>query len=104
MNTNNTLQVAKTIGEQLGGLNRVIAMTGAKNFVGGENSLQFKLPRGMTKVSCVRIVLTPADTYTVEFYKGYGLNLAQWRVVEDVYADALKRTVEENTGLKLSLF
>lgn len=95
-----TMLVAETIREQLGG--RTLYMLGAKDLVGDANGLQFAI-RGSRKVSKIRIELTPADTYTVRFYRGRGLNLKEIASVEDVYVDSLHQTIEKYTGLITSL-
>lgn len=60
MTTN--LQVAETIRQQLGGA-RFAMMTGAKNFVGGENMLLFSVGRGAKAgINRVRVTLDPSDT------------------------------------------
>jgi hypothetical protein len=55
--------IAQTIFAQLGG-RRFIAMTGARNLVGGENYLMFSLPTGFAKnrINNVRITLDWTDT------------------------------------------
>lgn len=104
------MQIAKTILAQLGG-NRFLAMTGAKNLVGSDNSLAFDLPRtrdfvkgGINKV---RIVLTDRDDYTVEFYKVRPRNIDSMmepvRKVEGVYVDNLREVFTAETGLETSL-
>ena len=98
--SNETMVVAETIRAQLGG--RALYMLGAKDLVGSENALQFTI-RGSRKVSKIRIELTPADTYTVRFYRGRGLNLKEIASVEDVYVDSLHQTIEKHTGLITSL-
>jgi hypothetical protein len=63
-------QIATTILEQLGG-HQFIAMTGAKDFLHGDDYLQFRLPRGTAnKATNVRIDLLPNDSgYKMTFYK-----------------------------------
>ena len=98
------MQVAAQILEQLGG-NRFAAMTGAKQFVGGERSLQFSLGRGATnKANKVRVTLATDDTYTVEFFNLRGVNLKPCgEPVERVYADRLQTVFTEATGLDTHL-
>lgn len=100
------LTVAKTILEQLGG-GRLMAMTGARNFVGSENSLSFKLPntRDFVKngVNYVRVVLDPSDTYTVTFSRVRGLKVVEIASHSDVYCDQLQDIFETETGLFTSL-
>jgi hypothetical protein len=105
----NTNQVAKTILEQLGG-NKFIVMTGAKNFVGSEEtkSLSFRLPArpGYTKngINYVRISLSPMDTYTMEFLRVRGTTATVEQTDENVYAEDLCKFFEDATGLRTRLF
>ncbi len=101
MNTSTDLTVAKTILEQLGGSGRVMAMTGARSFIGSANSLSFRIPRFNHKgyVTTVMIVLDPSDTYTVTGLRGAKVV----KSVSDVYCDQLISTVESITGLYLRL-
>lgn len=98
------MQVATQILEQLGG-NRFVAMTGAKQFVGGERSLQFSIGRGATnKTNKVRVTLATDDTYTVEFFNLRGVNCKPCgEPVERVYADRLQAVFTEATGLDTHL-
>ena len=105
--------IAETILAQLGG-RRFITMTGASSFSSGEfkggPGLGFRLPSRSTKngIGGVRITLTPADLYTVEFLalrKGAD-GLTGVEVVskfEGVYCDMLADVFEEATGLYTSL-
>ena len=62
------LTAAKTILEQLGG-EFFVAMTGAKNLVGTEDSLTFEVGRNPKHVSHVRVTQTPGDLYAVTFFR-----------------------------------
>lgn len=96
-------EVASTILQQLGG-NRFVAMTGAKNFVAVDQGLFFALPR-MTgvKINRVKVTLTPADDYVVEFYTSRGAAMTLVEKVDGVFCDTLAATFEEATGLATSL-
>jgi hypothetical protein len=94
------LQTATTILSQLGG-RRFIAMTGAKNFVGDASTLMFSVPAG--KVNKVRVTLDASDTYTVEFYKVRGVDVAKRASHSGVYFDQLRAIFEAETGLRTSL-
>lgn len=100
------MTVAKTILEQLGG-GRFKAMTGAKTFVGGAGTLAFRLPggRGFCKdgINAVRITLTPADVYDVEFMRIRGLTVTTVNKSEGIYAESLRSMFERETGLRTSL-
>lgn len=97
-----TLAIANTILGQLGG-SRFVAMTGAKNATAftretGEAALSFQLPRGTARkaIRFVRVTLTAADDYTVEFLTGK-LRVAASH--EGIYADQLADLFESETGL-----
>jgi hypothetical protein len=104
MSTN--LEVANEILNQLGG-RRFMVMTGAKNFVGSENSLSFKLPSKphyvKDGINAVRITLTPADDYTVEFLKIRKFNVQTVAVVDQIYNDTLRQCFTNRTGLETSM-
>lgn len=92
------LMVAKTIKNQIGGL--AFAMMGAKNLVGGDKYLQFKVGSNPKNVSTVKVELDPNDTYKVSFYNRRG-NLI--KEAEEVYVDMLHGIIESNTGLYLRM-
>lgn len=92
------MHIATTIRDQIG--NRAFVMMGARDLLGDETGLQFKVGRNSKGVSCVRVELDPSDTYTVRFYKRSGKELAS---CSDVYCDSLRTVIEQNTGLYLSL-
>lgn len=103
------LTVANTILAQLGG-RRFLAMTGARNLVGGNNTLSMQLPGNARydgkRVNGVMITLTPADTYTVDavFVRTspqYSRNIVASR--DDVYCDNLREVFTRLTGLATSL-
>ena len=99
------MDVAHTILAQLGG-SKFIAMTGAKSFLSEKDALSFNIPKARAGVNCVRVQLTPADTYTVRFYKiGRAPKLAIEVVATylDVYADSLASVFSDATGLAVSL-
>ena len=103
MNTE-TINVAQTIFKQLGGY-RFVAMTGAKNLMSGENSLQFRLPSNFATdgINSVVITLDPSDTYTVRFGKIRGTTYKVICELQDVYCDMLCDIFESHTGLRTSL-
>lgn len=98
------LQIANIIRAQLGG-GRFDAMTGAKQWVGGDNWVQFKLPSNFAKnkINCVKITLTPADLYDIEYFNIRGMNVKIMAKSEGIYADMLRVNFTENTGLDTSL-
>lgn len=98
------MQIANTILAQLGGA-KFLAMTGAKNLLGDEKALTFTLPSNFAnhKINRVRVTLTPADTYTVEFYRVRGIKCDRFAAVENVYCDNLAECFTRITGLDTSL-
>jgi hypothetical protein len=96
------VEIAKIILSQLGG-NRLSVMTGARNFVAVEKGLQFRIPKAKSNINSVRVTLTPADDYTVEFFAIRGTNFKQVAAVPGVYCDQLQDVFTEHTGLYTSL-
>ena len=99
------LNVAQTILGQLGG-NRFIAMTGAKDFIGGSQFLGFKIPRNMSQANRVTITYAPSrDLYTMSFIKTArsGFDTKEVAKFEDVYADQLRSIFTQVTGMETSL-
>lgn len=103
MNTNQI--IAQTILEQLGG-NRFVVMTGAKNFFAIEKGLQFKLPNDKDYVrdaiNCVKITLTPADEYHIEFGRVWGTKYTPVKTTDGIYCDQLREIFTRYTGLYTS--
>lgn len=99
--------VASTILAQMGGLGRIRAMTGARNFLSYSAAADSEHGRGLGAVSfqfgrgkVCRITLDPSDTYSVEFgttRKGYS------PAIVGLYAESLRPTFERETGLYLSM-
>jgi hypothetical protein len=96
------LTVANTILAQLGG-RAFKVITGAKDFVGGADSLSFSIPKAKKGINKVRIVLNAADTYDVTFYKYARLDLNEIATVNNVYCDQLQDVFTTHTGLYTSL-
>lgn len=100
------MDVAKTILHQLGG-NRFLAMTGAKQLVGGPDFLQMTLPRGLAANKATRctVKLNAFDTYDVHFGKwnGRALELVEISTCAGVYAEDLRRIFTAETGLDCTL-
>ena len=95
--------VANVIFDQIGG-NGFAIMTGAKQFVGGADMLQFSLPRypGL-RVNKVRITLTPDDLYDVDFFNLRGVDCKLISQAVKVHAGDLCEIFEEHTGLYTKL-
>jgi hypothetical protein len=97
-------QQAQTTLNQLGGINKIHAMTGAKDFARDEAGqyVSFKF-LGCKTANYIKITLTWEDLYEMEFGK-----LKKWeyevvKSINGVYAEDLKRIFEDTTGLALSL-
>jgi hypothetical protein len=94
-------EVAKTIASQIG--NRAFMMIGAKNLVGGDNYLRFRIGRNAKSVNIVTVTLTPADTYDVEYGSLRGTSYKVKASEAGIYADMLHASIERNTGMYTSL-
>ena len=93
-------EVAQTILKQMGGLGRIKMMIGAKDFTASSDGVSFRWPsKQRSRGNAVKVTLLPSDTYKVEFFNGE----KSVKVIDDVYAEDLKRIFEEQTGLYLSL-
>ena len=88
------LTVAKTILQQLGG-EHFVAMTGAKNFVGTEDSLTFEVGSNPKHVSHVRVTQTPDDLYAVTFFRRGKAP----QIMDSICCDILQELFTNNTGL-----
>lgn len=94
------MRVAETILQQLGG-KLFVLMTGARDMVGGENFLMFRLPNRFAQkgINKVKISLLPSDTYRVEFFKVRGVDVVTVTDVSEIYCDMLREVFERETGL-----
>jgi hypothetical protein len=99
------MEVAETIVRQLGqSTARLGLMVGAHTFTGRPEGLTFKFKaKAKNQANCVRVTLSPDDTYKVEFLRLSGVNVWTKGSFEGVYAEDLKRIFERETGLYLSL-
>lgn len=98
-------QVPQIILQQLGG-SKFIAMTGAKEFIGGSEFLGFKIPKNRSSANRVTIKYFPAkDLYEIDFIKSerYGLNTKIVKSFDNVYADQLRDIFTSVTGMETSL-
>lgn len=103
------LEVANEILRQLGG-REFLALTGARNLVGGEDSLSMQVSASAqiplkNRCTHVRITLDPMDTYLVEFlrFSRKKLEFTECSRHEGVYCDGLKDLFEAQTGLYVTL-
>lgn len=97
-------QVAKIILGQMGGLARLRAMLGAKDFVSRKDGVTFRwLNKERARGNAVRITLRPDDTYDMEFLNISGKTVKSVKLYEMIYADGLVPTFEEQTGWYLTI-
>jgi hypothetical protein len=97
-------KVANIILKQMGGAGRIRAMTGAKQFIAIKDGLQFRFPnKAAGKPNFVKIELTPADLYDVEFGRIRGGKYKKIKEYRGVYFDMLISLFEKTTGLYLRL-
>lgn len=101
------MSVANTIADQIG--RRAFQMLGAKDLMGDENSLTFKIGRNAQGVTHVRVQLDPSDTYTMQFLKVRSSKKPPYyerkvlSEASDIYADKLRSIIEMKTGLYTNL-
>ena len=95
--------IAETILLQLGGMNRLKMFTGAYNFGALPDGVSFRIKsRGYSLVNYVKIILTPADLYNVEYGR---IHNNKYRVIEldlGIYNDMLIPSFEAETNMYLS--
>jgi hypothetical protein len=96
------LNAANIILDQLGS-NQFIAMTGAKNFVGSEDGLSFKIGRNAKGITHVTVALDESDTYLMQFFKVRGFESFLVAENRGVYADKMREVFTEKTGMDTSL-
>lgn len=98
--------VAETVLAQLGG-QAFIRMTGARDIVGSDHRLTFRLPRGFAKgrINRVEIVLDASDTYLMRFQRWDNRRLAPVQIAlrSGVYCEELAATFRDETRLETRL-
>ncbi len=98
--TASNLSVAETILSQLGGIGRLRAMIGGKDFLADSDGVTFKWSaKAASSLYACTITLDPSDTYTLRFYT----RRMKATPVADVQAADLVRVFQNMTGLYLSL-
>jgi hypothetical protein len=76
--------------EHLGG-NKTFVMLGAKNFVNGQNHLQFDIGTGArNKANRVIVTLQPDDLYSITLYRIWGLKFTELEKVSNIFCDNLQ--------------
>lgn len=94
-------EIANTILQQLGGLNRIVAMTGARNAVNLSNGVCINLPRG----GKLTIALNSADLYDVDWSR-FSMKTLETKNIDfrrNVSVAELKSVCETMTKLRFSL-
>ena len=88
--------------KQLGGLNRLQAMINARDFSQSGETLRFRFS-GSDQMNVATIALEDNDTYTLALWKVKGAHCAFRADACGIYADDLRETFENLTGLRLIL-
>jgi hypothetical protein len=97
------INIAIEIYRQLG-QNRLDSMIGIQSSCAIENGLQIRFKAKANKgINVIRIQLNQNDLYDIEFLKIRGINVTSITKENDVYAEDMKRLIEQTTGLYLSL-
>ena len=100
---NEMSQVASTILSQLGGP-RIRAMIGATAFLFDEDSLTVKFQaRAAKRANTLIVRLADNDLYEVQLWSCRGTTVKQTASVSGVDASSLRRVVETESQLRLSL-
>jgi hypothetical protein len=94
MNTQQTIK-------QLGGYGKLQSMISAKDFMKGDDYLQFRFS-GSRKMNTAKIELTASDEYKITFYKISGVNVDEIETAS-AFASNIKQVFENKTGLLLSI-
>lgn len=91
-----------TIADQIGG--KAFFMMGACDLVGDETSLLFRI-KGCRVINKIRVSVNGQDLYRVEFFKitKRGMECRTVKDVDGVQVGQLRETIENTTGLYLSL-
>lgn len=95
------MEIANEILRQLGGPGRLGALINAKNFVGLENGLRFKMMEGNGGCNMAEIKLNARDLYDVRFLKVRGLDAVEVAAVNDAYVDMLPGIFWDEAGLAI---
>ena len=90
-----------TILNQLGGMNKLAAMTGAYNFLTVERGVSFRLKSSASNY--IKIVANGQDLYDVTIGQIRGANYKKVAETSGVFAQNLKQHIEWITGTRLSL-
>lgn len=100
MSTN--MEIAKTIGQQMGGFNRLGLFVGANNFMADNNALSFRFKaKAKNRANYIKISLNAADLYDVEFGRIHGDSYKVVSTESNLYCNQLIEQFERETGLYL---
>lgn len=73
--------------------------SGAKDFVGADNFLQFSIPN-KKRIAKIRIVFDEArDLYNLEFYKKKGFDMVLSNNIKGIYADQMVELIVNEVGI-----
>ena len=97
--TTDDMTIAKVILEQLGGIRKLVLMTGANTFVALKNGVSFKIKN--RKVNYVKILLNGNDLYDISFGKIISGKVKLISEKNDIYNDQLVSIFESETGMYL---
>jgi hypothetical protein len=97
--TTDDMTIAKVILEQLGGIRKLVLMTGANTFVALKNGVSFKIKN--RKVNYVKILLNGNDLYDLSFGKIISGKVKLISEKNDIYNDQLVSIFESETGMYL---
>ena len=97
--TTDEMTIAKVILEQIGGIRKLVLMTGASNFVALKNGVSFKIKN--RKVNFVKIILNGNDLYDMYFGKIISGKVKWVSEKMDIYNDQLVDIFESETGMYL---
>lgn len=103
MKQNQSMEVAGEIMSQLkqskvGGF-PFFAYSGAKDFVGAPNFLQFSIPN-KKRIAKIRVVLDEAqDLYNLEFYKKKGFEMIKSNSVDGIFAEQMVEIIVRELGI-----
>lgn len=86
-----------------GGQRKLIALTGANNFVRvADDAVSFRF-KGSPKANWVKYTLTGADLYDVQYGKIRGTNFKVIKESKGLFDDMIREDFEKNTKLFLML-
>jgi len=97
----NGSDVAQTILQQIGA--GTLALLGAHSLMSTPFGVYFAIGRNPKSITKIAVTLDPSDTYTIQFWKGRGVNMKLVAEESDVYVDQLHSMIEQHTMLRTRL-